>query len=192
MPVPDRCADARHEFRVWDVGRNVTERIAERFDLAGREPVVDHYLVSAFPDVNVKIRDDELQVKRLLATTDGFQRWCPTWNHTGALDPQDLGRFHGELGVEPAGVVAATAELVALAQAHADLVVVEVTKHRRQGDEAGVTAEVTALERDDGASITTSAIEGTDLDGLRVVRAGLGLDDAENVAMPAGVARAWS
>lgn len=193
LPIPRPCHDARRELRAWHVGSGVVDRIASRFDLTVDQPVVDRYLVTAFADVNVKVRDDEVQVKRRLDATAGFERWCPLWARTGALAPVDAGRLLGFLGAESArdDLPSTVGELSEFARRSDEIVVVEVTKHRRQGERNGVTAEVTRLQRGPDET-TTVAIEGLDIDALREVRHDLGLERVDNVPMNVGVVGDWN
>lgn len=187
-----RCRTARYEFRAWNVGADLVDRFEQSGDFGECNVICDQYLVGPIGTVNVKIRDGELQVKRLLGFQSGFERWCPTWEPRTPLHEGECVRLWGELGLDAPTLFETIVadEIVDLASEDPDLVVVDVTKRRREGTVHGVSAEVTELRRGDDTT-TSVALEGTDVDRLGAVRSETGLDRYENLAVHVAVAHKW-
>ena len=67
----------RMEYRIWDPMPCCVERLAAMGTPAGVDERTDVYLVGPDHTVNAKVRDEALEVKRLVGSTWGFQRWRP-------------------------------------------------------------------------------------------------------------------
>lgn len=188
-------AEPRFEFRVWG---DDLEEIAGSIRTAG-EPVDTHsrqetYLVTPWSAaVNIKIRDDELDVKTCGTVSHGFQRWQV--RHKSPF-PVEAGTLRREIFMRlglPARhcdrPVYTVAQLVdELVAAEPALYAVDVAKDRSQFAIGDVTAEVTAVTIDD-AAISTVAIESTNLAALRSLRRHLDLEGEDNVAYPLAIRR---
>lgn len=71
------AAEARFEYRVWDEPACCVSRLTAWGTFAGVEERTDVYLIGPDPTVNAKVRDSRLEVKRLIGSTRGLQRWRP-------------------------------------------------------------------------------------------------------------------
>ncbi len=128
--------------------------------------------------LNPKLRDGSLDIKRLIDTHDGFERWRPEAEMRFPLTPAEYEsltqeRSAAEIDAEtlidrscrPAGPAAA----------------IHVLKSRRHYRSDGIRAEIGHLTIN-GARMETLAIESTDIDALERLRQALGLADADNVS----------
>lgn len=187
----DRFRDARFEFRAWNVRTDLVDRLES--DEGFGEPTVvrDRYVIGPIDSVNVKIRDGDVQVKRLLEVRARFQRWCPTWKQTTPLDHDEVVRLWGELGLSPPTRTHVAGGIAELASEDPDLLLVDVTKLRRHGTVRGVSVELSEIRRGGHATVSVG-LESTDLPRLRTVRAHAGLEGYENVAVHVAVGHRWT
>lgn len=172
--------DARWEFRLFapEPG-DEAERLASALGESGESRSQDIYLLNLLPaECNVKIRDDELEIKRLIDTADGFERWRPDPALPFPLAPA---AFEGLTG-EPTAIALDTATFIdRIRRPAGSVAVVHVLKTRRHYQRDDILAE-TAMLTVNGASLASLAIESTDFDALSALRDSLGLAPADNVS----------
>ncbi len=185
---------ARWEFRCWGPLQKARRRMFDMGVPVGEDETRDRYLITPDPTSSVKIRDQELEVKRLLDTDGGFERWTPVWKTAVPLWPQDLRRLFSEGGVQGPSSESASAEVPLGAEA-IDVQFehlpgcgwLHACKARQRFEiegSLGEATEVTFRNRDASYPTTwTVAIEGTDLDALSNQRQLLGIADARNCAV---------
>jgi len=185
--------EARFEFRVWgDRLDGVSDRLRELAEPGEVRESAETYVVStAVLDANPKVRADLLDIKRLVDVRDGFEQWTV---HRKVGFPVDVRELADDLcpllGVAPSSLdreAYSVAELVdEVVEPHPDLAAVDLTKRRQMYTVDPCSAEVSQV-RVQGRAIQTVAIESTDLDALREVRRGLGLETNDNVSYPRAI-----
>ncbi len=182
---------ARWEFRCWGSLPGARRRLANLGKPDGADETKDLYLITPDPSANIKISDRELQVKRLLDTDHGFERWTPVWKRVMPLWTQDLARLFREGGVQGPSSESASAE-VPLGAGAIEVQFehlpgcgwLQVFKARQRFEIEGSLAEATQVvfpHRDVSHPSTWSvAVEGTDLDALLHHRERLGIAGERN------------
>lgn len=170
--------DPRWEFRIFTPKPgDEAARLVSELEETGQSHSGDVYLLDLLPaECNVKIRDGELQIKRLVDTADGFERWQPDPALPFPLEPA---AFEGLTG-EPTAIALDASTFIDRIRRPAGSVavfhVLKTRRHFRGGDILAETAELTV----NGARLESIAIESTDLDALRELRETLGLATADN------------
>lgn len=178
--------DARFEYRVWGKQRSARKMLEKLADETSLERVEDCYLLVDDPAVNLKIRDNTLKIKQLVAERKGFERWTSDRHLTADTVPSpfdelfeslrldrpqrgkkfdlrsEIGRLGPDSGVRP----------------------VFVSKERRRYRIGSIRAESTDIEiEESGDQLHTLSIAGDDLTELRSLRNRLGLRDEDNIAV---------
>lgn len=187
--------DPRFEFRVWSPADEIRARLRSRGRHTGRSVARDCYVLAFQPDVNAKIRGEDLEIKHLIDRQAGLERWRPEWESRAPFTPAVTERLFAELGLEaPSSTISRSISvdrLVAELHRHDHLDTAWVTKDREFFDVGGVSAEVTELTIDHHAlRLSTIAIEGTDPDAVIAERSVLGMDGMENIAVHRAVREA--
>jgi hypothetical protein len=170
--------DPRWEFRVFtpEPGEAAAQ-LATALEESGQSRSGDVYLLNLLPpECNVKIRDGELQIKRLTDTADGFERWQPDPALPFPLEPA---AFEGLTGEPTAIELDASTFIDRIRRPAGPVAVFHVLKTRRHFRRGDVLAETAALTVN-GARLESVAIESADLDSLRELRETLGLSTADN------------
>jgi hypothetical protein len=170
--------DPRWEFRIFvpELGDEAA-RLASTLDENGKSRSRDVYLLNLLPaKCNTKIRDDELQVKRLIDTAEGFERWQPD---PGLPFPLEPAAFEGLTGEFTATTLDAGTFIDRIRRPAGPVAVVHVLKTRRHFRRDDILAETARLTVN-GARLESLAIESTNLDALRELRRALELSAAEN------------
>lgn len=184
--------EARFEFRVWGEQLDaVSDRLRAVSQASDVRESAETYVVSTqVLDANPKARADLLDVKVLVDVRDGFEQWTV---HGKAEFPVDAAVLTDDLfpllGVAPAldRKTYSLSELVdEVVEPHPDLAAVDVTKRRQMYSADACQAEVSEVSIGDRV-LQTVAIESTDLDALREVRARLELDTYDNVSYPRAI-----
>ncbi|MDX1650433.1 MAG: hypothetical protein R3263_11325, partial [Myxococcota bacterium] len=192
-PTP-HAEPARYELRVF--GARLS-RVAARMRRRGRDEGVDvqHklYLLGRRADVNLKVREGRLEVKRRVGRRGALERWAAEPAQPLPLDP-DWARaaLPALLGV-PALPPLPEAPLslrdlvlrVVLPLPHLDVCSVHAQR-RRFALGAGVRAEH-GEARVSGLRIGTAAVEGVDAEAVRRAALLVGLDPAANTSWPAAL-----
>ena len=142
---------------------------------------------------NLKIRNDKLELKRLVDLRYDLQRWRPAgqWEFPVPHDVVDeLLGVSGSGNREPAPlpVLSLHTLLRFVAQATVPIYRANVLKRRWQFSPPGCQAEVDQLLVN-GAAIASLALESGDPHALQELRASLRLEDRENVAYPLALSR---
>jgi hypothetical protein len=186
----------RFEFRVWaDHLDTVRDRIASLADPYEIRESVETYIVSASAiDANPKIRGDQLDIKVLIASVEGFERWEPQLKASFPISADVLRNEFFRLLRQPAPTLDEESysfdQFIALIEERADeLATVEVVKQRRISTVRGCIAEFAHVSIA-GADLQTAAVESTDLEALRDARQLTGLGAYENINYPAAIKRA--
>ena len=135
-------APERFEYRIW--GRAFAELPAPD-DVA---PSAEVYLLPEQDGVNAKLRGGALEIKRLLGTRDGLQRWLPALRCPLPLLARVIAQdLCPALGVAPPPLTRRRYDVEALlaevVPALAGVRAVRLCKRRRQFEVAGARAERT-------------------------------------------------
>jgi len=185
--------EARFEFRVWgDRLDGVSDWLGALAEAGEVRESAETYVVSTVAlDANPKVRDDLLDIKRLVDVRDGFEQWTVHRKVVFPVGARELADdFFPLLGVAPSSLdreAYTMSDLVdELVAPHPDLAAVDLTKRRQMYMVDACSAEVSQV-RIRGRTIQTAAIESTDLDALREVRLGLGLETNDNVSYPRAI-----
>lgn len=193
----------RFELRVWDVGPEIVDALAGAHHVDEPETRVDCYLVGPNRSVNAKIRDRALEVKRLVATCDGLQRWRPDAPREAPLTRDGVTALLDDLGLsDPAGRGLRRGPrvdidtLVAIVSSQPDGVAAAVRKWRRRLRVDGVRTECTSVEIG-GVVRSCVAIESVQPDEVNRIADRIGLagtnravhDMVAEVLTPTGIGR---
>ena len=174
----DAGVTARYEYRVWGEHPMATEQT--------RQDIEDCYLLGDNPELNAKVRNNEMKVKKLLGEKRGFERWTTEWLESSKDAPRPLDDLFDELHLDrpQRGKSYDLARAVAQLDNDSETRAVFVTKRRRRYRIGKIRAEVTDVEiHDSGEILRTLSIEGNDLDELVALRKELGLKDEPNLPM---------
>jgi len=181
----------RFEYRVWGTELTaIRQRIDELAESRQQERVTDLYLLGPNTEVNAKVRDGSLEVKRLLPTGHGFQRWKPSLRREPPFPVELVEELLRRLG-DGSGTVSdsrlpeslAVSDLIK-ATSNNGLHTIEVVKERQLFTVDGTRAESTRVDCKAGQWWTVAG-ESTEADDLdRLVRR-LGLDGLDNRSMNA-------
>lgn len=186
----------RYEFRVWgddldDLAARVRDGLAGVTAVEGGE----RYLVASLDaEANPKIRDDTLDVKRLVQVRHGCEQWEPILKvpfpvtaatiETYVFDPIDLDP--PKLDRDRYSAEQLSAEVVA---PYPGLAVVDVSKTRTIGTIAGCRAEVARVVVAGTVATMTVAFESHDLDAVVALRDAVGLAEVANENYPRAIRR---
>lgn len=170
--------DPRWEFRIFtpEPGDEAA-RLESELEEDGQSRSRDIYLLNLLPaECNLKIRDDELQIKRLIDTADGFEQWRPD---PSLPFPLETAAFEGLTGEPTAIALDARTFIDRIRRPAGPVAVLHVLKTRRHFRREDILAETARLTVN-GARLATLAIESTNLDALRQLRENLGLCATDN------------
>jgi hypothetical protein len=150
-------------------------------------------VVDGIDEVNPKVRDGTLDVKVLIGTERGFERWDPWLKEPFPVEAPVLrSKLFPRLRIAAPEMErdAYTAALLLdeVVAAHPLLTAVEVAKRRQMFTTDACTAE-TADVVIEGRHVQTVAIESVQVDVLSTLRRELGLDADENVSYPRAIKR---
>ena len=185
----------RFEFRAWsqDFG-TVGDRVLELSHCQDNPPTQEIYFV-AISDThhNIKIRNNYLDVKRLIQIDRGLEQWQPclkeAFPFTGATLVEKVIPI---LGVEMPTSVKESYGLEDFLEQVIRIgnkwVTVSVSKCRCRGRVEECTTEIVDLDFS-GTSIQSIAIESIDPDAVLDLMKQLGLDRYENLNYPAAIER---
>lgn len=173
----------RFEFRVWDPDDDVLGALEAIGRPTGTDTSVDRYLVGPDREVNLKVRDDRLELKRLIETRDGLQRWRPSWSADLPIDHGDTARLLDELGLDagptggsdPHGTPLDVEELSALVALQPGGHVGTVRKQRQRFELNGLDAEASEVTVE-GVAMSCVVVEGTDPSEVARAARSIGLD----------------
>ncbi|HEX5794318.1 MAG TPA: hypothetical protein VFY19_00645 [Geminicoccaceae bacterium] len=173
-------APPRFEYRIW--GEAFPALPAPDRETVSREV---YLLPAAGAEVNVKLRGDALEVKRLLGTRAGLQEWLPALRCPlplpAAVIEQDL---CPALGAAPPRLMQASYPLERfldeVASALAGVRVVALDKQRRAFEVAGSRAERTRVKVGE-VTLESVAVEAERFEAAAAATDQLGLRRAPNV-----------
>lgn len=187
--------DARFEFRCWarhfgPVGLCLDQvRSSE-----GIRESDEIYIVSMAGDINVKVRDDALDVKKLTQTQDDLEQWRPLSSTAFPLSVATLA-----CEILPALGTAAPEGLSGKAHSvdrflrdvvfpNSRLNAAAVSKRRVAFTLTECMAEIVEV-RINGAELHTLALESTDPAAVTAARRRLHMEAMENLSYPAAIRR---
>lgn len=180
-------AGARYEYRVWGDHPDAVKRIRKLAAESDTETVRDCYLLfDDDPTWNVKIRNNVLKVKQLIAERKGFEQWSSDRLHSAEAAPNPFDEIFEQLRLDrpQRGKKYDLASEIDGLDPDSGVRAVFVEKTRQHYRIGSLRAEVTDIEiLESGEVLKTILIEGDDLAELRALRSDLGLRDAENVAV---------
>tara|TARA_R110000823_G_scaffold27609_8_gene80354 strand:+ start:12745 stop:13386 length:642 start_codon:yes stop_codon:yes gene_type:complete len=182
---------ARYEFRVFAPRMGITEHLLRT--LAPCESITEDseiYLLDCTQagDLNVKIRHDRIDVKRLVQRDRGLEQWKPDGQLDFPLPVDTFYRLWGSQSVDAARALSSDAfsleELLRVAvQPASHLQRAKVFKRRFRFSLAHCSAEHDYLLVN-GASLESIAIESEHPDAIIEIRSALRLEGFENQAYP--------
>lgn len=183
----------RFEFRVW--GEPASRAAIRLRNLSSqatiKESTETYFVAVSTVGANPKVREDQLDIKTLLAVRDGCEQWGV---HLKAAFPvaadvlaSDL---FGLLGVEPPALDRPAFSLTQLVDeviaACEEMAAVEVAKHRELHELQGCFAEIAEVAMT-GTPMSTVALESTDLGAVDALRRALGLEQEANSSYPRAI-----
>jgi hypothetical protein len=186
----------RFEFRVWGDDLNaLAARVRDGLSGVTEVEGGERYLVtSRDAPANPKIRDDALDVKRLVQVRHGCEQWEPILKvpfpvtaatiETYVFDPIDLDPPKLDRDLYTAEQL--SSEVVA---PYPGFAAVDVSKARTIGTRAGCRAEVALVTIAGTVATMTVAFESDDLDAVVALRDAVGLADAVNESYPRAIRR---
>ncbi len=153
------------------------------------------YAVSALgTGVNLKYRNGEMDLKRLLAVDGDLEQWSPGERtsfpvaHEWLTEVLALGLGIGDALASAPESVTAPMLFEELLRTVPGVGLADVRKARRIFEHADCRAEH-AMVHINGAAIVTLCVESTDPNAVRAARASLGLSGHENTSYPTAIAR---
>ncbi|MCC5865029.1 MAG: hypothetical protein JJU31_07940 [Wenzhouxiangella sp.] len=167
----------RFEYRAFAASFGLIE---SRLRQWGGEPMIresaEVYLVAAGRhDQNIKVRNDQLDIKQLVAEKSGFQQWAPRGKWSFPLDQEAYQALSAALGTELSeSGIKSTDSLIEHFRGHRQVVIVDLFK-RRFGFEIGNCQAELAEVTINGAALKTACVESTDLAAARELSEQLGL-----------------
>lgn len=185
IPVTMTASDNRHEYRAFARHFGLVE---ERLRQWGGEPQIresaEIYLLSASaPGQNIKIRNDQLDIKQRIAEVDGFEQWAPVGKWVFPLDDsarQTLGQaLRLDDAVLPADCHDPGGLVDALCGCGREVVRVNLFKRRFGFKIDGCLCEFAEV-RINGAALSTVCVESSQLDAARKLVEKLGLNQYPN------------
>jgi exopolyphosphatase/guanosine-5'-triphosphate,3'-diphosphate pyrophosphatase len=151
----------------------------------------DTYLLGPTPDVNAKVRNGQLDVKRLQRRDGDLELWSPIFKASFPLSGQDVDAlFHHWQLPRPATSreVADIDALVALVSDVPGVTVASLRKARRQTELDGCSVEISTVTAGDWR-VTTVAVESEWPDRIGPVVRRLGLSGRANENYVVGLRR---
>lgn len=185
-------SENRHEYRAFARHFGLVE---ERLRQWGGEPLIresaEIYLLSAkAPDQNIKIRNDQLDIKQRIAQADGFEQWAPIGKWAFPLDDsarQTLSRALRLDDAVPQADCRDPEKLVdALCGRGRKVVRVNLFKRRFGFKIDGCLSEFAEVTIN-GAALSTVCVESSDLHAARRLVERLGLDQYPNTGYVAAL-----
>lgn len=177
---------ARYEFRVWGTDLSpLLERLRAAGDPAPIQESAETYIVPRTESLfNAKIRNEALDIKRLMRTEGPLELWCV---HLKALFPINCGTLRDKvcpvLLLDPEDLVRPsydrTAFVETVIEPSPELTVIRLTKRRRRFDLGPCTAEFTQVHLG-GETVDTVAVESEDAEATLEAIARLGLTGEAN------------
>lgn len=184
----------RHEYRAFARHFGLVE---ERLRQWGGEPLIresaEVYLLSArSPDQNIKIRNDQLDIKQRIAENAGFEQWAPAGKWAFPLDDAARHALSRALRLDQA-VAASEAHdpdalVSALCSNGREVVRVDLFKRRFGYEFDGCMSEYADVIIN-GAALSTVCVESTELEAARQLVERLGLDQYPNTGYIAALMR---
>jgi len=188
MPDTDKDAVPRYEFRAF---ARCFERSAGRLRKLSRcdsiEEITDIYLVSAGAwQYNVKIRENQLSIKKLLENRDGLELWRPWLNLDFPAAAADLGKHVlRSLALEISELrrteMSQEEFLKDVVAPHPQITIGQVFKRRFRFLLNNCPVEAVEIVVN-GATIQSMAVEGQDPGDVLEIRDMLGLQVYENLS----------
>ncbi len=188
--------EPRFEFRAWaDRLDAVESRIRALSECHQSRESTETYIVSiAAVNANPKVRENQLDIKVLVATREGFEQWEPRLKASfpipAVLLRDELFPLLGQPApaLEPGSL--SVAEFLDDVVGRCDGVTgVEVAKRRRAFTVNGCITEFADVSIA-GVELQTAAVESVDIGALQDARRLTGLDAYDNVNYPTAIKRA--
>lgn len=176
----------RYEYRVWGKHRAARKALARLASDVTEESVDDCYLLVDDASVNLKVRDNRLKIKQMVAEHKGFEQWESGMHDSSDTVPSPFDALFDELKLDrpQRGKSFDLERAVGKLDPDSGVRAVFVTKHRRRYRVGGLRAEVTDIEIHDSDEVLhTLSIEGDDLSALVALRKELGLRGEPNIAV---------
>jgi len=179
----------RYEYRIWAKDlRDLGACLATQCEPLGERSSDETYLVLNV-DINVKIRSEIVDIKKLIRTEKGFQLWTPILKEPFPLTAPTVQEVLVHLagpnapagGAEPLEV----GHFLALAE-EVGAVVVTVSKRRHGYRDEGCILEFAEVTLD-GYVLQTVAVESEDLPAATELATRLRINDLPNQSYPMAI-----
>jgi hypothetical protein len=179
--------DARYEFRIFAPDLSLIEtRLRGLAPLSQyRESLETYLLIPGRYDINLKIRDGNLELKRLLQRERDLEQWHPEFRQPFPVPVTRLmERLEGCLTLEEPPTDDGDWDTKRFVHWVSDpyfgVAVVSLFKKRLGFEPAGCFAEIAEL-RINGAALMSAALESADPEAVLALREQLGMAHEENV-----------
>lgn len=179
----------RWEWRTFGADFGEAEAVLAGLEPTGAQDSDEIYFLNAV-GANVKVRDDLMDIKALLAVdADGLEQWTPIMKQAFPLPPADIAKVLEKLQAPVSVQFREPCTLQAFTAAFAGTGVrpLKVRKHRVRYRVNGCTGELTSLTAA-GRSTRTIALESEDPAVVLRAREALGLSGVPNTNYPRGLA----
>lgn len=179
----------RWEWRTFGADFGEAEAVLAGLEPTGAQDSDEIYFLNAV-GANVKVRDDLMDIKALLAVdADGLEQWTPILKQAFPLQPADIAKVLEKLQAPVSVQFREPCTLQAFTAAFAGTGVrpLKVRKHRVRYRVNGCTGELTSLTAA-GRSTRTIALESEDPAVVLRAREALGLSGVPNTNYPRGLA----
>lgn len=172
----------RYEYRVW--APDLTElagRLAVQCEPTGVRTSEETYLIHRQTDLNIKIRSETLDIKRLVRTQQGFQLWTPILKEAFPISASSAAEVMGYLtegsSVDEHGPLDLDEFLTRAEETGAAMAAVAKQRH-------GYLQEGCILEFAEvtigGSDVHSVAVESEDLEAALAVAEHLGINELPN------------
>ncbi len=140
-------------------------------------------------DRNVKVRDDRLDVKKLIGHHDDLQQWKPAGElHFPIRSELICSEVWPGLVIDVANTSLSRDSFLAVIEAHDELWIANVSKRRYRFDIEGCLTEIDDVDIED-KTVKSICIESEDPHAVLRIRQKVGIDDRENVCYPLAISR---
>ncbi|MCF7808504.1 MAG: hypothetical protein K9M49_07700 [Candidatus Marinimicrobia bacterium] len=179
----------RWEWRIFAENPSELQNYFKSLAPLRREKTDQVYFLVPQPDLNLKFRYDQFDLKQLVEiNSQGFQKWTPIYKSPIPLGDRDVDKLLGILGMVPQRSHQAGEYIdpVDIFLGNPDIVKVQVEKYREKYRIDGVSCEYAAI-KNDTLKLVTIAIEDADPLNISHVKAKLHIKTEENVSYPAAL-----
>jgi len=140
------------------------------------------YLLSEIPDLNIKYRFEQIDIKKLIDTSqEGYEQWKPVFKSDFPLKGPELDKFMGLLGIDLSSDL--SFDRVEELGAQLGLSIIKIDKYRKKYVVEGVKCESGEIQVD-SKKLYTIAIEDKDPAKVSSILNRLGVESTKNINYP--------